>query len=636
MGFEEAELKSKKQGLTCWTVVEKVGDGVDFYAPFELGQLGRVWTWHCRPGKTTEGSLALVAQVGPVADLEYPFQSTPVIDRFYPVLRNGRTSVLMNTFGWLARSGLELGDWTGYDVLRADVLAAGPVKLWLAVEDDLIEPPVVCRFDAPGGKWVTLEMDLRQAARQRDLDLSKIANFWLLGQAEAATEVRVDNIRIATADVRAALEVLRDGSSLALPAMAPPAKPKVSAGRSGHEPDRAPVKLAGPCVVEGVALAPFGWIAAYDNNNLLMGCNCAKPAGVRITDPGVMQSKDGGATWQAAPMPVVRNLDHGTARGSVVDERGDVVVVSSGPGCAGVGVATPRQFLSKYTFNGTDWDYRRPPVILDCDIRHCCSTASIIRLREGRHAGRLWAVWGQLDRFRSLCVHARFSDDDGLTWQQVGKGALVPGSRESYFAYNTYGYQQARCAPYGDGIAVFWQDGRGLMWNRIEADAWKDTRVIDPSAAALLAVTENESFRVPGSCVTRGRMEVFVTAWGVPGVLRWDGSKWQRELPDAADAGVLTLCGGRHLMLLTAGSTQQPPPYKRISITRQASVLCYRRRADGTWSRPLDLSGGPTSILEYRQMTALVAPPYSPPNFAPVAWSDDNATRIVRVPVLRD
>ncbi len=414
-----------------------------------------------------------------------------------------------------------------------------------------------------------------------------------------------------------------------LPEPAAPDKPVIPRLADDVKPDRAPLKLQPPQVINRATVAPFGWIAAYDNQRLLLGhCYDGKPT--------VSASSDGGATWRALASPIIDNLDHGTARGSVVDQNGDVILISSGLGCAGVGVASPRQFLSKYTFAAQTWEYRRPPVVLDCDIRHCGSNACCIRLREGKHAGRLWAVWGEIDRFRSLCAHARFSDDDGLTWQHVGRGAMVGGSRESYFSYNTYGYQQPRCTPYGDGIAVFWQDAHGLMWNHLEGDAWAEAQVIDAKAAPLLAPTENESFRVPGSCVTRGAKEIFLTAWGIPGVLRWDGSAWQRELPSAADAGVLTLCGGRELMLFTAGSTEQPPPRRRVRLMKQASVLCYQRKADGTWDAPRDLSGGPTAILEYRQMTALVAPPYSPPNFAPVAWSDQTSTKLVRVPVLSE
>jgi hypothetical protein len=239
-----------------------------------------------------------------------------------------------------------------------------------------------------------------------------------------------------------------------------------------------------------------------------------------------------------------------------------------------------------------------------------------------------------VDRFRSLCVHAKFSDDDGLTWNFPGRGGMVPGSMESYFTFNTYGYQQPRCTPYGDGIAVFWQDARGLLWNRFEQGRWGTTEVIDTGAAPLLAPTENEGFRNPGSCVTRGDREIFITAWKVPGVLRWDGKAWQRELAQACDGGVLSLCGGKNLMLFTAGSTEQPPAYKRVKLIKQVPVLCYRRKADGSWDKPLDLSGGPTAIFEYRQMPALVAQPYAPANFCPVAWSSDNTVKLLRVPVL--
>jgi hypothetical protein len=625
LGFEKAELESKKEGRTCWTILEDAGGGVDFYHPFEFAELDRVWTWHCRSGQATEGRLALAAKVGPNAKSSPEFVSTPVIDRCYPVVRGGRTSVVLNTFGFLARSGSELGNWSGYDLFRLDLRAEANVHLWVAVEDDLIEPPVVCEYDVPAGRWVTLEVDLRKAVQERDLDLKKIANFWVLGRCAQATEVRVDNVRLATAGAALGLEVLRDDRPLTLPKTPTPERPILP--KLDAKPDRSPVQLAPPRVVERATVAPFGWIAAYDNQRLLLG-HCLNDK------PTVSMTADGGATWKDLASPVIENLDHGTARGSVVDQCGDVLIVSSGPGCAGVGVVSPRQFLSKYTFAGATWEYRRPPAILDCDIRHCCSNASSVRLREGPHAGRLWAVWGQIDRFRSLCVHARFSDDDGLTWQQAGKGAMVPGSRESYYSFNTYSYQQPRCTPYGDGIAVSWQDARGLMWNRFDGRKWAEAEVIEAGAAPMLAPTEGESFRVPGSCVTRGGKEVFVTAWKVPGVLRWDGARWRRELFEASDAGVLTLCGGKDLMLFTAGSTEQPPPRKRVRITKQASVLCYRRTADGAWKKPLDLSGGPTTILEYRQITALVAPPYAPPNFAPVAWSDLRSVKVVKVPVL--
>ena len=95
--------------------------------------------------------------------------------------------------------------------------------------------------------------------------------------------------------------------------------------------------------------------------------------------------------------PAARNLDHGTARGCAVDAAGDGVAVSSGPGCAGLGCANPRQHLTKYTFTGTGWKAEFP-TILDSDIRHCGSNASVVRLSHGPYRGRLWASWGQIGR----------------------------------------------------------------------------------------------------------------------------------------------------------------------------------------------------------------------------------------------
>jgi hypothetical protein len=88
-------------------------------------------------------------------------------------------------------------------------------------------------------------------------------------------------------------------------------------------------------------------------------------------------------------------------------------------------------------------------------------------------------------------------------------------------------------------------------------------------------------------------------------------------------------------MLVTAGHTEEPPPrVKSIHVKRQAKVLCYRRKADGAWAAPLDLAGGTVTIHQYRQMTSVVTPPMSPANFAPVAFSDGDAVKLVKVPVL--
>jgi hypothetical protein len=209
LGFEEAEFgqgddvsREEKPGRESWFYLLEQDDGFDFAARFESpGATNRAWTWRCRRGPHTEGETALVATVGPVKAerLEASYRRTEFLSDFYPGLRgNFEAHRVMTTFQWLTRADASLRDWSGYDFLRIDVRTEKtPVKLRLALEDEILEPPVMRTYQVPPGKWVTLELDLNQAVRARGLRLDEIANFWLLGRASRRAEVRIDNIRIA-------------------------------------------------------------------------------------------------------------------------------------------------------------------------------------------------------------------------------------------------------------------------------------------------------------------------------------------------------------------------------------------------------------------------------------------------------
>jgi hypothetical protein len=626
MGFEADELAAKK-GKT-WCELEKRDDGCDFWAHFEFGEPNsRIWTWRCVAGDRTEGKQALVASISP-GRRQLSFEHTPFQERFYPVIREGSdASVIFTTFQWLGYAAPELRDWTGWDLLRVDVKPTSAIKVWLGIEDEVIEPPVVGVYALPAGKWITLEIDLNAAAKLRRLDRKHMTNIYLTGSRTERTTVLVDNIRLVKAGAKNDLPVLRDETPMEPTPPAFPAKPEVPALAADFKPDLSPVTLEKPTPVTLGCVVPVGWIAAADNRHLFLGCS-------RRDNVVTFQSSDGGKTWESVSGPNCRNLDHGTSRGSVIDARGDAVTISSGPGCSGAGLYAPRQHLTKYTFTGTGWERRPSSAILDYDIRHCGSAASVVRLPAGAAAGRLWAAWGEVDRLRRLVVHCKYSDDDGKTWWQSGGSALVPESHDSDFSLNTYSYQQARITYFRGHAAVFWQDAKGLRWSRFDGKAWSPAEAIDADAKAKVAVSENEGFRVPGSVVTVGEDQVFLTAWNRPGVFHFDGKSWKRELTDADDAGMLTVLGGKDVCLVTMGHTEEPPPDKRIKVTRETKVLCYRRKPDGTWDAPLDLAGGPVKLLEYRQMTGVVVPPASPANFAPVAFSDGEKIWLVKVPAL--
>jgi len=632
LGFEIEELAVKRG--ESWCEIKSVENGCDFWANFEFGAGDRIWTWQCRKGDSTEGVQALVSSIQPGL-AHASFLRTAFQQRYYPILRKSaaEASVILNTFQWLAYTQPDLRDWSDYDLLWVDFKTDQPLKVWLTLEDEVIEPPVVRIFDVPADEWVTLELDLKAAERIRGLDLKQITNIYLIGKASEATGVRVDNVRVVQKGTPNNLEVLQDKTFMKAPTFKFGAKPIIRSLSKNYKPDRSAIEPEPPRKIANGSVVPFGWIGAADNQHLIVGYTEGKE---RPYIPVIMESADGGQSWSVLPAPVARNFDHGTSRGSVVDAHGDSVATSSGQGCAGPGVATPRQHLTKYTFTGNGWERRQWASILDYDIRHCGSAASVIRLPRGPKKGRLWATWGTVDRLRRLAVGCRYSDDDGENWWYSGKSSMVPGSAEKPFTYNTYSYQQPRITYFRGQAAVFWQDDRGLLCSWFDGGKWTPAKIILAEAKAKLDVSENESFRIPGSVVTVGEDEVFLTAWGLGGVLHYDGKNWQRELVDASEAGVLTICGEKDVMLITMGTTEQPPSTKRIQIKRQAKVLCYRRRSDGTWAKPLDLAGGEVTLHEYRQMTAIVVPPMSPENFAPVAFSDGETVKIVRVPVLNE
>lgn len=557
LGFEKAELargpaisREEKPGRESWFYLLDRPAGFDFAARFEWpGATNRAWTWRCRSGAHTEGELALVARVAPAnpEKLESTFRQTDFLSHFYPGLRGNREAYrLLTTFQWLAKADPGLRDWSGYDRLRVDVRCdAAAVDLWLAVEDDVVEPPVVRTYRLPAARWATLELDLSEAVRTRKLDLARMANFWLLGRAQVRAEIHIDNIRIVKRGVPAPAELLRDESPMTV-SVVRPEHPQVPSLPEETQPDRNPMTLTKPLVVARGSIVPFGWVTAYDNQFIFVAYSSKKMARAVYTD-------DGGHTWQPLGDPVARNLDHGTARGCSVDATGDGVAVSSGPGCAGLGHPSPRQHLTKYTFTGLGWRAEQT-TILDSDIRHCGSNASVVRLRSGPYKGRLWASWGEIDRAHRIGVHVKFSDDDGRTWISWGKGAALPGSQASEWSTGTYGYPETVVSPYKNHVACFWRHKRraGVLWSVYNGSTWSPPAIVSP----ITLDDMDGAYRATMSAVTRGSDELFFTATGLRTVLRWDGKSWRPEPVQIEDGGMLSLAGDV-VTLFTAGKVNR-------------------------------------------------------------------------------
>ncbi len=126
------------------------------------------------------------------------------------------------------------------------------------------------------------------------------------------------------------------------------------------------------------------------------------------------------------------------------------------------------------------------------------------------------------------------------------------------------------------------------------------------------------SYRATMSAVTRGDREVFFTATGFKTVLRWDGMSWVAAPIECADGGMLSLSGDV-VMLFTAGRVGRR--WQGVDWSRETTLRCFQCRPDGHWQGPRDLTGVVT-VHEYRAMAGFSVPPYSPPDYVPLVWSD--------------
>jgi hypothetical protein len=641
LGFEKAELNKgayisteEKAGRESWFYLLEQSEGFDFAARFEWpGETNRAWTWHCRSGEHTQGDMALVVNIAPVDrdEAKATYRRTEFLSYFYPNIRRGfvEARLLMTSFQWLVKARPDLRDWSDYDLLRVDVRSnVAPIKLWLALEDNTIEPPVVRTYQIPADKWVTLELDLREAQRVRDLDLAKITNFWLMARASVRAKVRIDNIRIARLGTPARNELLQDRSTMAVPIVRPE-RPEVPSTFSKIKPNRSIVKLEEPVIVGRGSIVPFGWVAAYDNRFVLVAYSTKDRTDPEAKDEArVVFTDDGGHSWKRLADLAARNLDHGTARGCAIDMSGEGVAISSGPGCAGLGNANPRQHLTKYTFTGEGWQAEHP-VILDSDIRHCGSNASVVRLRSGPFKGRLWASWGEIGREHAIGVHAKYSDDDGRTWIPWGKGAALTGSQSADWSNGTYGYPETVICPYKDHVACFWRHKRGcgVKWSVFDGSDWSDPVEVSPITLDGM----DGAYRPTMSAVTRGNREIFFTATGLDTIMRWDGKAWHAEPIRIEDGGMLSLAGDV-VTVFTSGKVNRR--WKGIRWQRRAILRCFQRLPDGRWQAPVDLTRE-FEIDEYRSLAGFSVPSYAPANFIPLAWSDygEGLVKLVRVPV---
>src|SRR5262245_11914213 len=252
----------------------------------------------------------------------------------------------LNTLGLMSRTGIK--DWSGWDLLRFDVYCEGQDEhmVQVALEDELIEPPLVRNVKVKAGNWVTVEVDLQAGAKLRGLDLRRMASLFFFPLPRKPVKAWFDSVRLCRAGTPAKHSTVRDDSPLELPAYYQPSAKSQPEVLPAFKPNHASIKLQDPFlikvsdkkVIEGnvggagffpyIAVAPCGWAGAYDNDHLLLGFTSFGGGNCHT-----LQSLDGGKTWRGldggeAPTAVPNyNPDHGSGRGDMVGARSDMLLM---------------------------------------------------------------------------------------------------------------------------------------------------------------------------------------------------------------------------------------------------------------------------------------------------------------------
>lgn len=236
-GFEREECQRAAAAFGTKNALRPRGSGVFTLMPPQASQtggaLGGISPMEMVRAGATQGDYALkVPNAEHLAETgEAYLYSTPPLEDLGlagdPRV-NLRLPELFNTGGWFAQTFPS--DWSAWDVLRLDVRAVHerPVTILVEVEDEDVEPPVSRTYAGiEPGSWVTLELDLREAARERGLDLGRMCNLFVrfdsreelaaLGGRRRVrnqsdlerTEVYLDNIRLCRKDSVCALPAIR-------------------------------------------------------------------------------------------------------------------------------------------------------------------------------------------------------------------------------------------------------------------------------------------------------------------------------------------------------------------------------------------------------------------------------------------
>jgi len=536
-----------------------------------------------------------------------------------------RTGRLFNGFAWMRRRGLT-GDWSAYDRLWMDVKSTdAPARIRVTVIDALTFPLPERRYEIPAGKWVTLEFNLADAADGSRLERLKarkghalfarclesalyparvldLKNVWSIfvnvERVDGPSTLMLDNVRLVpTGSVpKPTLPLLTDPSPWSafqsLPIVTTPTAVRQTPPAGGVAEYRAAKET--PTVIDLTGLRGVSYGRLHNDR---CGIAVADANRMAITVAAGMNrclfvTQDAGKTWAD---PDDRRGSSGLFRGNLMMVGATCTPAADGRDllltmlkhCAG-GEEPSRVFFVKIPFNGRSW-WPEPLRVIDADSWHCPEhTMDVLRLPNGR----LWAAWTPITRTRGKATTARYSDDDGTTWRDLGANGVIGGRGRPLLV------------PYGDGVACFrtvgWQDY--TVWSHTAGGTWTKPKRI------------NIGTRIRAG-VTVGEKTIFLAVGERKGgkLIRLDGDTWVAEQVPFAPIR-LSRAGDRVIAL---------------DIKDKRTILMSTRSADGAWSPGTVLATEEVDLMD------LAVPTRAPGGFLPIIWAPRNHkwVKFLRVPL---
>jgi hypothetical protein len=542
--------------------------------------------------------------------------------RYMPGVRDGQhlpSRKLFSTSYSLAKLGPT--DWSGFEALEINVCKdkPGPLSIVLAIEDRVICPPLIRRFTlAKEGQWYTLHLKL--APIGEILDLSKVVNFWLIvEESPDKVEVRVDDLRLVKGKIKNRFPLLTDLSPVKesyrklvkelkeiLPGEARHNVPSVKGQvqPSAPPPGTDSRKFTRPAKIEALGLFekpggntrrtyPYGLDFWNDKNAI-----------IRYPSASTACTVDGGKTW--------RKLAGGfrgvnSWRSEVSGDRGDLLYIGLGQ-CSGGGAPTSFYFR-RLLASQTGWKWG-PAYPVDRDTRHCQDHYDILRL----NSGRIWTAWNHCQRFGGYGLHAKYSDNDGKTWETAGQTPALPGSIGKCNLKSN-----PKLLQLGNGVACLWEDrNHQVHFNRHDGKNWSNAVALKTKGLVSVATPDDNTIYAVVGGGRNGKLRI----------LKGGGQIWTENFQPAAKGYLTTQrkSGRVHYVYATG----------QDAATKVFMVSCEK----GKWSVPQKIFTPGQSHAGYQQLSISLSR-HSPAEFVPVAiigtrgktnWKDVTWIQVIKVP----